>query len=61
MRAEAPAAVTGDTPSRGQELRTFFFLAIVIGPVIAVGAVGGIGLAIWIFQMFAGPPGPPAA
>jgi nitrate reductase NapD len=28
-------------------------------PALAVGTVGSYGLGVWIYQMFAGPPGPP--
>jgi nitrate reductase NapE len=28
--------------------------------IFAVAAVGGYGLAVWVYQMAAGPPGPPA-
>ena len=27
---------------------------------IAVATVGGYGLTVWVYQMFAGPPGPPS-
>ncbi|WP_369823021.1 periplasmic nitrate reductase, NapE protein [Rhizobacter sp. OV335] len=30
---------------------------VVIAPVLAVGIVGGYGFIVWIYQMFAGPPG----
>jgi nitrate reductase NapE len=29
-------------------------------PALAVATVGGFGLVVWIYQMVAGPPGPPA-
>lgn len=44
---------------RRREIFAFVFLAILIWPVIAIGVVGGTGLSIWIYQMIAGPPGPP--
>ena len=44
---------------RKTELRSFLFLAIVLAPALAVAIVGGLGFSIWIYQMFAGPPGPP--
>ena len=44
---------------RKQELAVFVVLSLVLAPVLAVASVGGYGLAIWIYQMFAGPPGPP--
>ena len=44
-----------------QELRIFLFLTIVLAPIIAVMVVGGYGFLVWVYQMVAGPPGPPAA
>jgi nitrate reductase NapE len=41
------------------EIFAFLFLTAVVMPVLAVGTVGSYGLAVWIYQMFAGPPGPP--
>jgi len=42
------------------EIFAFLFLTAVVMPVLAVGVVGSYGLAVWIYQMVAGPPGPPA-
>lgn len=39
-----------------KELGVFLFLTIVLAPVIAVIAVGGFGLLVWIYQLIAGPP-----
>ena len=54
-----------DTPSRVRrkrmEIFAFLFLTAVVMPVLAVGTVGSYGLGVWIYQMFAGPPGPPPA
>ena len=48
------------SPTRRRwELMVFALLAIVVWPVIAVGVVGGWGFAVWMFQQFYGPPGPP--
>ena len=44
--------------SRPQELRAFLFLSVVLAPVVAVAVVTGYGFLVWIYQMFAGPPGP---
>lgn len=38
------------------ELKAFLFLTVVMAPVLAVVIIGTYGLAVWIFQMFAGPP-----
>ena len=41
---------------RTEEWRTWVFLTVVLAPVLAVAIVSSYGLAVWIFQMFAGPP-----
>jgi periplasmic nitrate reductase NapE len=46
---------------RRLEIFAFFFLTAVIMPALAVAFVGGYGLIVWIYQMIAGPPGPPPA
>lgn len=51
---------TATDSRRSTETRSFIFLAVVLAPALAVALVGGLGLAIWVFQMIAGPPGPPA-
>ncbi|HEY9021892.1 periplasmic nitrate reductase, NapE protein [Seohaeicola sp. SP36] len=45
--------------SRRRELTRFLVLAFGVWPVIAVCVVGGYGFLVWIYQMIAGPPGPP--
>jgi periplasmic nitrate reductase NapE len=42
-----------------REILVFIFLAIVIWPIIAVGVVGSYGFLVWMYQLIAGPPGPP--
>jgi nitrate reductase NapE len=44
---------------RKLEILAFLLLTAVIMPALAVATVGGYGLAVWIYQMLAGPPGPP--
>ncbi|MEQ8289547.1 MAG: periplasmic nitrate reductase, NapE protein [Gammaproteobacteria bacterium] len=39
-----------------KELRAFLFLTVVLAPLLAVAIVGGYGLLVWLYQMFAGPP-----
>lgn len=56
-----PPVTPGAVPSRSQELLAFLVLAILIWPIIAIAVVGGWGFVVWIFQMIAGPPGPPPA
>ena len=54
---------TPQTPEERQEkkreLLVFLFLAGILFPILAVLVVSGYGFAVWIFQIFAGPPGPP--
>nr|CAD6600948.1 periplasmic nitrate reductase, NapE protein [Rhizobium sp. TCK] len=44
---------------RRSEIATFLVLAFGIWPVVAVGVVGGYGFLVWMYQIIAGPPGPP--
>ena len=46
---------------KGRELRSFLLLSVVLAPALSVAFVGGLGLVIWVYQMIAGPPGPPPA
>jgi nitrate reductase NapE len=41
------------------ELIVFAIIVAVIWPVVTVGIVGGYGFAVWMYQVVAGPPGPP--
>jgi nitrate reductase NapE len=41
------------------EIVAFFFLTAVLMPALAVATVGTYGLVVWVYQMLAGPPGPP--
>ena len=41
---------------RRSELRVFLLITVVMFPVLAVGLVAAYGFAIWIWQMFNGPP-----
>ena len=43
------------------EIFAFLFLTAVVMPALAVATVGGYGLTVWVYQMIAGPPGPPPA
>lgn len=42
--------------NRSRETRVFFFLTVVLAPLLAVTVVGSYGLLIWIYQMLMGPP-----
>ena len=41
------------------EIFAFLFLTAVLMPALTVGVVGSYGLAVWIYQIATGPPGPP--
>jgi periplasmic nitrate reductase NapE len=45
---------------RRMEIFAFLFLTAVMMPALAVATVGGYGFAVWIYQIAAGPPGPPS-
>jgi len=45
--------------SRRMEIFAFLFLTVALMPALAVATVGSYGLAVWVYQMIAGPPGPP--
>jgi nitrate reductase NapE len=59
------SAVGDDTRERPRrkrmEIFAFLFLTAVVMPTLAVATVGSYGLAVWVYQMIAGPPGPPPA
>lgn len=44
------------TNTKKKELRAFLFLTAVMVPALAVMIVSGYGFAVWVYQMFAGPP-----
>ena len=58
------SAASDDTKGRPRrkrmEIFAFLFLTAVLLPAFAVATVGSYGLAVWIYQVVAGPPGPPA-
>lgn len=56
----APFSPSGRTRRRSEWL-TFLFLTVFLAPMVSVAIVGGYGFLIWIYQIFAGPPGPPGA
>ncbi len=52
------ATETGpDRARRAAELKVFVILAALLVPALSIAAVGGYGLAVWTYQMIAGPPG----
>jgi nitrate reductase NapE len=40
-----------------EEFRSWFFLTVVMAPLLAVLTVAGFGFIVWMYQLFAGPPG----
>ncbi|APV52036.1 periplasmic nitrate reductase, NapE protein [Betaproteobacteria bacterium GR16-43] len=47
-----------DSPhEKKQELKAFLFLTVVMAPAIAGTVIVVYGFAVWVYQMFAGPPG----
>ena len=50
---------TGHARRRRMEIFAFLFLTVFLMPALAVATVGTYGLAIWIYQIIDGPPGPP--
>jgi periplasmic nitrate reductase NapE len=59
MAGDSPSISSGEKPGRRDEILTFFLLTFVVAPAVTIGIVGGFGLCIWLYQLFAGPPGPP--
>jgi nitrate reductase NapE len=46
-----------ETPQgKAAERKAFVFLTVVMAPMLAAIIIGSYGLAVWIYQMFAGPP-----
>jgi periplasmic nitrate reductase NapE len=45
--------------TRHDELMVFVVIVALIWPVGTIGLVGGYGFAVWMYQLVAGPPGPP--
>jgi periplasmic nitrate reductase NapE len=59
MSEEASTAEAATQRQRRLEIFAFLLLTAVIMPALAVGTVGTYGLGVWVYQMIAGPPGPP--
>jgi nitrate reductase NapE len=51
--------LTSARSERRREWMVFLVLALGLAPVIAVLTVASYGFAVWVYQMIAGPPGPP--
>ncbi|WP_378950668.1 periplasmic nitrate reductase, NapE protein [Mesorhizobium sp. ANAO-SY3R2] len=54
-----PATEPVERKRRRWEQWAFLVLAFVIWPFIAVGFVATYGFIVWMWQAWAGPPGPP--
>ena len=46
-------------PTKAEEVKSFLVLTGVMAPAIAVAVVAGYGFLVWMYQLLAGPPGPP--
>ena len=51
------AMKNAESPDKLHELQAFVFLTVVMAPVLAGLIVATYGFAVWVYQMFAGPPG----
>lgn len=56
MSSIPPEQTPAGPRTRASELKAFLFLTVVMAPVLAVCIVGTYGLAVWVYQLFAGPP-----
>lgn len=48
-----------DGNNRSREWRLYIFIVVFLFPILSVMIVGGFGFIVWMYQLFAGPPGPP--
>jgi nitrate reductase NapE len=60
LDASAPQPTTSTARPRRMEIYAFLIVTAVLIPALAVATVGSWGLTVWVYQMFAGPPGPPS-
>ncbi|WP_068545984.1 periplasmic nitrate reductase, NapE protein [Thalassotalea crassostreae] len=49
--------ITNSGEQKKDERNTFIFLAVFLGPILAVAIVAAYGFTIWISQLIMGPPG----
>jgi periplasmic nitrate reductase NapE len=52
-------AVRNSVRTPREEFLVFLVIVALVWPVITVSVVGGYGFAVWMYQIVAGPPGPP--
>lgn len=57
MRKWFTPSSEGPPSTRQEEIRSFTFLTVVMVPVLTGLLIAGYGFLVWIYQMFAGPPG----
>lgn len=55
---QKPQLAQTDQEQRRQEWRLFIFIIVFLFPILSVAIVGGYGFVVWMYQLFAGPPGP---
>ncbi len=55
----SPDRTTDDGNDRRREWRLYIFIIVFLFPILSVMIVGGFGFTVWMYQLFAGPPGPP--
>ena len=60
MSDQAQEGAVSGPRRRRMEIYAFFIVTAVLMPGLAVATVGSYGLAVWVYQIFAGPPGPPS-
>jgi len=58
--AEGRVTAADSDKSKKREFLAFLFLTVVLAPALSIALVGSYGFAIWIYQILAGPPGPPS-
>ena len=56
VATSSSAEVAGDAGTKAEERRTFFFLSVLLAPLLSVVLVGGYGFLIWMSQILLGPP-----
>jgi len=57
---DAPTENEKGSAGKQREWLLFLFLTVVLAPALSVAFVGGYGFLVWMYQLVAGPPGPPA-